>query len=69
MKVQHNPNKSVHCQWYRNKDGLNNLCNQLNERIKEFEQKHGVKVVIKTDLDRTLYFEKVFFEETKQIEV
>lgn len=69
MKAQNNPRKSKYCQWYRNKDGLNNLCAQLNERIAEFEKKHGVRVSIRQDLDRSLFFDKVFFEEIQQVKV
>jgi hypothetical protein len=65
MKAQNNTKKLKEAGWHRNAMALNLLCHKLNQEIEDFEKKHRVRIVVKPDIDRSLYFEKVFFEETK----
>jgi hypothetical protein len=66
MKSQNNPKKLKEASWHRDGMAINLLLHKINEEIKDFERRRKVKLVVKTDLDRSLYFEKVFFEEVKE---
>jgi hypothetical protein len=66
MKAQNNSKKLKDAQWHRHAMAINLLCHKLNNEIADFERKYRVKLVVKPDMDRSLYFDKVFFEETKE---
>lgn len=67
MKQQNNSRKLTKAVWHRDSEKINNFCALLNHQINEFNKKNGVVLSVSSDINRTMFFDKVFFEDNQQL--